>query len=348
MMFAEDKALSMIGCLTDAKGNRALKPSDQPDVDAYLHVDHQDEKGVYLSGYKIQIVGAAGAQYVAVMPTTGLKEGEEKFAICAVMPRDAEGLTVVETRNPSDRRREEEGWDGIDSGSTQAYLIFDNVFVPHEHVFLNGEVKYAGAVLGNFTSLYRAAIGGCVAGQGDVMIGAALGMARANGLSQKAVQDKLTQMAINNETTYAGGLGAIYAGKQHKSGAWYPNTLLAHVNKIHVALMPWNTKQLAQEISGGITETGCIPSYADMQSPEYGEKLLAAMDAGVPGADRVKMARLVEWLTVGAGIPGCMHGGGSPDTAKAVIKGATKWDAYVDYARKLAKVESPLKEEKKK
>lgn len=93
------------------------------------------------------------------------------------MPRDAEGLTVVETRNPSDRRREEEGWDGIDSGSTQAYLIFDNVFVPHEHVFLNGEVKYAGAVLGNFTSLYRAAIGGCVAGQGDVMIGAALGMA---------------------------------------------------------------------------------------------------------------------------------------------------------------------------
>ena len=348
MMFAEENALSMAGALTDGKGNRALKPSEQADVDTYLHVDHQDDKGVYLSGCKIQICGVVGAQYVMVMPTTGLKEGEEKYAIAAAIPRDAEGLTIVETRRPSDTRSEEEGWDGIKSGTTQAYLLFNNVFVPHEHVFLNGETKSAGAILGNFTSLYRAAIGACVAGQGDVMIGAALGMVRANGLSQKAFQDKLTQMAINNETTYACGLGAIYAGKQHKSGAWYPNALLAHVNKVHVALLPWNTKQLAQEISGGITETGCIPSYADMMHPEYGEKLLSTLDSAVPGTDRAKMARLVEWLTVGAGIPGCMHGGGSPDTAKAVVKGATKWDNYVDYARKLADVESPLKEEKKK
>ena len=348
MLFAEDNALSMAGALTDGKGNRALKPGDQTDVDSYLHVDHADEKGVYLSGCKIQICGVAGAQYVMVMPTTGLKEGDEKFAICAAIPRDAEGLTIVEARRPSDRRAEEEGWDTIRSGTTCAYLLFDKVFVPNEHVFLNGETKYAGAVLGNFTAIYRSAIGGCVAGQGDVMIGAALGMARANGLSQKAFQDKLTQMAINNETTYAGGLGAIYAGKRHKSGAWYPNALLAHVNKVHVALMPWNTKQLAQEISGGITETGCMPSYADLTSPEYGEKLLSTLDAGVSGEDRAKMARLVEWLTVGGGIPGCMHGGGSPDTAKAVVKGATKWDNYVDYARKLADVESPLKEEKKK
>lgn len=348
MIYAEEHALSMAGALTDAKGNRALKPSDQEDPDAYLHVESQDEKGVYISGYKIQICGVVGAQYIMVMPTSGLKEGNEKFAIAAAIPRDAEGLTIVETRRPSDGRMEEEGWDGIKSGTTQAYLIFDKVFVPHEHVFMNGEVKGAGSVIGNFTSLYRACIGGCVAGQGDVMIGAALGMARANGLTQRAFQDKLTQMAINNETTYSCGAGAIYAGRQHKSGAWYPNALLAHVNKVHVAALPFETRMLAQEISGGITETGCIPSYADMMNPEYGQKLLASMNAGVGGADRVKMARLVEWLTVGGGIPGCMHGGGSPDTAKAVVKGATKWDSYVDYARVLANVESPLKEEKKK
>lgn len=347
MLFAEEHALSMAGALTDAKGSRALKPCDQEDPDAYLHVESQDEKGVYLSGCKIQICGVAGAQYIMVMPTSGLKEGNEKFAIAAAIPRDAEGLTIVETRRPSDERMEEEGWDGIKSGTTQSYLIFDRVFVPHDHVFMNGEVRGAGSVVGNFTALYRAAIGGCVAGQGDVMIGAALGMARANGLTQKPFQDKLTQMAINNETTYSCGAGAIYAGRQHKSGAWYPNALLAHVNKVHVAALPFQTRMLAQEISGGITETGCIPSYADMTSPVYGEKLLAAMKAGVNGADRVKMARLVEWLTVGGGIPGCMHGGGSPDTAKAVVKGATKWDAYVEYARSLAQVESPLKEEKK-
>ena len=155
-------------------------------------------------------------------------------------------------------------------------------------------------------------------------------------------------MAINNETTYSGGAGAIFAGKQHKSGAWYPNALLAHVNKVHVAALPFNTRMLAQEISGGVTETGCIPSYQDMMNPEYGPALLESMRSGVCAEDRIKMARLVEWLTVGGGIPGCMHGGGSPDTAKMVVKGATKWDQYVDYARSLAGVESPLKEEKKK
>ena len=104
MMYAEEHALSMAGALTDAKGNRALKPSDQEDPDAYLHVESQDEKGVYISGYKIQICGVVGAQYIMVMPTSGLKEGNEKFAIAAAIPRDAEGLTIVETRRPSEGR----------------------------------------------------------------------------------------------------------------------------------------------------------------------------------------------------------------------------------------------------
>jgi len=347
-IFAEEKALSLSGALTDAKGNRALKPSQQDNPDMYLHVKEVRSDGVVIRGFKNQICGTVGSQYVMLMPTTGLGEGEEPFAVAAAVPRDVDGLTIVETRRPSDDRTEEEGWDGIKSGTTQAYLIFDDVFVPNEFVFMNGEVKYAGACIGNFTSTYRATIGACVAGQGDVMIGAALGMARANGLAQKPFQDKLTQMAINNETTYGLGVGAIYCGKNHPSGTYYPDALLSHVNKVHVATLPYGTKVLAQEISGGIAETGCIPSYKDLMSPLYGKQLLESLRSGVSGEDRVKMARLVEWLTIGGGVPGCMHGGGSPDTAKMVVKIATKWDKYVDYARALADVESPLKEEKKK
>jgi len=347
-MFAEDNALALSGALTDAKGNRALKPGQQDNPDFYLHVKETRPDGVVLSGFKTQICGTVGSQYVMVIPTTGMAEGEEKFAIAAAVPRDAEGLTIVETRRPSDTRAEEEGWDGIKSGTTQAYLIFEDVFVPNEHVFMNGETKFSGRCVGNFTAIYRAAIGACVAGQGDVMIGAAIGMARANGLVQKAFQDKLTQMAINNETTYACGLGAMVEGKQHASGAFYPNALLAHVNKVHVATLPYTTKILAQEIAGGIAETGCIPSYADMMNKEYGPKLLESLRSAVSGADRIKLARLIEWLTIGAGVPGCMHGGGSPDTAKMVIKAATKWEDYVGYAKKLANVEAPLVEEKRK
>jgi len=347
MRFCEDNAVTLAGALTDAKGNRALKAGQQPNKDSYLHVVEQKADGIVIRGYKIQICGVAAARYIVVMPTTGFGADEKEFALVAAIARDAEGVTIVETRRPSDTRAEEEGWDGIKSGTTQAFIIFDNVFVPNDQVFMNGENKYAGMVLGNFTNIYRAAIGACVAGQGDVMIGAAIGVARANGLTQKAFQDKLTAMAILNETTYGLGLGAIMAGKSF-GGAWIPDALLAHTNKTYVATLPQTTRMTCIEICGGITETGCMPSYIDMKSPLYGDHMYKAMAGAGDAETRTKMARLVEWLCVGGGIPGCHHGGGSPDTARMVIKGATPWESFVNYAKDLAQVDRALLVEEKK
>ena len=343
-VFMEEKALATCGALTDAKGDRSLKAGGQPDPDVYLRVARQSDDGVVLSGYKTQICGAASSQYIIVCPTSAYGEDEKEYCVACAIPRDAEGVTLVETRKPSDTRVEEEGWDGIKSGTTQAYIIFDNVFVPNEYVFMNGEYRYTGVLLGNFTSIYRAAIGACVAGQGDIMIGAALALARTNGLTRKAFQEKLTQMSINNETTFGLGLGAIYNGSGHASGAYYPDPMLAHLNKIYVAKLPYDTKVIAQEISGGIAETGCMPSYMDLMSKENGEKLLAALKAATNAEDRIRLARLVEWLTVGAGIPGCMHGGGSPDTAKMVVRSVTPWERYVELACILAGVDETPRE----
>ena len=346
-LFMEENSLSTCGALTDAKGNRAQKAGQQENPDVYLRVVEQRDDGVVIRGFKNQICGTAAAQYIMAMPTTGFGEDEKEYCIAVAVPRDAEGITVVEARKPSDTRVEEEGWDGIKSGATTAYIIFEDVFVPHERVFLNGEYKYSGDCVLNFTAIYRAAIGACVAGQGDVIVGAAIAIARANGLSQKTFQDKLTQMSINNETTFGLGVGAMYRGKKHPSGVYFPDPLLAHVNKMHVASLPYETKLLAQEIAGGIAETGCMPSYKDMMTPGYGEKILKSLTAASKPEDRIKLARLIEWLTIGAGVPGCMHGGGSPDTAKMIIRAATPWESYVDCACSLAKVE-PLKEAKKK
>ena len=93
-----------------------------------------------------------------------------------------------------------------------------------------------------------------------------------------------------------------------------------------------------------------MPSYDDFMSEEYGEKLLSSLQGAdnTKPEDRIRMARLLEWLTIGTGVPGCMHGGGSPDTGRLVVRLTTKWDELVDLARNLAVVENPLREEKKK
>jgi 4-hydroxybutyryl-CoA dehydratase/vinylacetyl-CoA-Delta-isomerase len=127
--------------------------------------------------------------------------------------------------------------------------------------------------------------------------------------------------------------------------------ITAHTNKVMVATLPYETKRLTQEIGGGIVETGCMPSHQDFTNPEYGELLQKYYKAGSASAQaRLKVARLSEWLTIGGGVPGCMHGGGSPDGARLMVRFGTPFEEYADYARMIMGIEEeipdPLKKKK--
>jgi 4-hydroxybutyryl-CoA dehydratase/vinylacetyl-CoA-Delta-isomerase len=346
---AQKKGLVVAGALTDAKGDRSLKPSEQPDRDSHVHVQEVRQDGIVVSGAKAMICGVAASNEIFILPGTAYNEEDRDFAVAFVVPRDIEGLTIIEARRASDGRELEDGFDIPETGITQAYLIFQDVFVPRDRVFLCGEYKYTGRIITYFTANYRACIGACVAGQGDVMIGAAALTARTNGLPASVFSSKLTDMAVNNETTFGLGIGAMALGKRHAAGGWVSDSLLAHTNKVQVATLPYVTKRICQDIGGGIAETGCFPSYADFTHPQNGELVRKAFKAGVNSSAeaRARAARLTEWLTLGAGVPGCMHGGGSPDGARLVVKALTPLEDYIGYARRIAGVEEQVPEPKK-
>ena len=341
---AQENGWTMAGALTDGKGDRSLNPTKQPDPDAYVHIVERRDDGIVVRGCKAMIAAVAAANEVFVVPTTGLGPDGADYAVGFAVPRDIEGLTIVECRGPSDGRAYEgETWDYPDTDITQGYLIFDNVFVPNERVFMAGEFKYAGEFIGGFTANYRANIGACVAGQGDNMIGSAVIVSRANGISEKKFYDKIVDMAIYNETTYVMGIGSVALGHQHAAGNWLCDTLSAHANKYNVGYFPWLTKRLCQDICGGLVETGCFPSYKDFQSEQYGDKLKKYFKAGPASAEvRAKAARVAEWLTVGGGIPGCMHGGGSPDGARLVVRLHTPIEEFVGYAKRVARIDEDI------
>ena len=346
---AQKEDITISGALTDPKGDRSKPASLQKDPDMNLHVIDSNDKGITVRGAKVMICGVAAANELFIMPGTGYKEPDKDYAVSFVIPRDIDNLTIVETRRPSDTRELEDGFDNPVNigGITQAYLLFDDVFIPKERVFMNGEYKYSLNAVMNFIAPYRAAIGGCVAGQGDVMIGAAALMARANGISEKVYREKINKMIINNETTFGLGIAASALGKKHESGVWIPNPLLSNVNKVHVATLPYDTKRIVQDIAGGIGETGCLPSYKDLNDPKYGELLKKYLKANCTGESRAKISRLIEWLTIGSGVPGCMHGGGSPDGAKLVINLQTDMNKYMDLAKRLIDLKEDIQVEKK-
>jgi len=334
---AQEKDITVAGALTDSKGLRSRPPSRQPDPDSYLHVVKRRSDGIVVKGAKVMICGVAAANEIFVMPTTKMRREDADYAVSFVIPKDSEGLTIVEARHPSDGRDQEEGFDNPVSkgGITQAYLFFENVFVPRERVFMDGEYAYAGEAVFRFTLPYRSAIGGCVAGQGDVMIGASILMARANGLDEKVFRDKIVDMIINNETTFGVGIAAAVMGTQHPSGEWLPDPVLSHANKIHVATLPYDTKRLAQDIAGGIAETGCIPSYQDFMDSGYGSLIEKYLKSNSPAETRIRIARLIEWLTIGGGVPGCMHGGGSPDGARLTVWAQSKLEEMIGMAKRV-------------
>lgn len=347
---AQEKGLVVAGALTDAKGDRSMRPSQQPNPDSNLHIKEVREDGIVISGYKAMICGVAASNEIFLLPGGAYREEDKDFALACVVPRDIQGLTIVEARRPSDTREFEDGFDVPETGITQGFLFFEDCFVPNDRVFLCKEFKYSGKIIEFFTANYRACIGACVAGQGDVMIGAGALMARANGLAGATFANKFVEMAVNNETTFGMGIGAMAMGKKGPGGMWVADSLLAHANKVHVATLPYETKRICQDIGGGVVETGCFPSSKDFNDPKYGHLVQKALKASVrfSAETRARAARLSEWLTLGAGVPGCMHGGGSPDGAKLVVRALTPVEKFVAYARKIAGITEEVPEPEKK
>ena len=91
------------------------------------------------------------------------------------MPIDAPGLTFVLGRQSCDSRSLEPS--GVDVGNAEyggqeGTVIFDDVWVPNERVFMDGESEYAAVPVERFTAYHRRSYV-CKAGLGDVLIGAA-------------------------------------------------------------------------------------------------------------------------------------------------------------------------------
>lgn len=188
--------------LTDPKGNRALPPSKQADPDAYLRVVKQDKKGIRIRGCKAHQTGAVNSHWIAVTPTSAMREPDKDYAVTFVTPTNTKGITYVYGRQSCDTRKLEKG--SIDVGNAkfggqEAYIIFDDVFIPWEHILMCGEWQFAGRLVEIFANYHRASYGGCKSGMGDVLIGAAALMVEFNGTEKAShIRDKLQEMVHLN------------------------------------------------------------------------------------------------------------------------------------------------------
>jgi 4-hydroxybutyryl-CoA dehydratase/vinylacetyl-CoA-Delta-isomerase len=288
-------------CITDAKGNRSLPPGKQDDPDAYVRVVDRRKGGVVIRGAKLHITGASLGHELMTIPTKSMKAGEEAYAIACAVPVNAPGVKIVNTsyapRHPDVRSFPVSSRIHMPEG----FVIFDDVFVPTERVFLDGETRYA-AIFAHSLGLWER-LGGLsgMAEEADQLVGFAQLVAEANGLAGEShIREKISEMIIHATLVRAGLEAAIANCQITPEGAATPNELYTNAAKYHAAANYGLMIRHLHDISGGSILTA--PTVPDLENPETGDLVRKYMGTmkGVDGAYRTRLFHALRDLTADA------------------------------------------------
>jgi 4-hydroxybutyryl-CoA dehydratase/vinylacetyl-CoA-Delta-isomerase len=342
LKYVQENDLVVDGAMTDPKGDRSLRPSQQSDPDMYLRVVRESSDGIVVRGAKVHQTGALNSHEICVMPTIAMTEADKDYAVSFAVPSDAPGIVYIYGRQSCDTRKLEGSEMDVGNaryGGQEALVVFEDVFVPWERVFMCREYQFSGDLVERFAGYHRQSYGGCKVGVGDVLIGAAAQLAEYNGASRAShIKDKLIEMIHLNETLYSCGIACSCQGRRTASGTYLIDLLLANVCKLNVTRFPYEIARLAEDIAGGLMVT--MPSEKDLRHPEIGpyiEKYMKGVDS-VPAEHRMRMLRLVENLTLGCAAVGyrteSMHGAGSPQAQRIMISR----QANLEHKKKLARI----------
>ncbi len=331
----------VVGAMTDPKGDRSKGPADQPDPDQYVHVVERRDDGMVIRGAKLHMTGAVNSHEILVMPTTAMDERSKDYAVVCAVPVDAPGVTMIFGRQASDDRRDRK--ERIDSGKPtfgavggEAVIVFEDVFVPRERVFMDGETEFTGTLVYRFAAHHRANYGACKTGLMDVLTGAVSYLTQMQGTAKGShVRDKITEMIHLSETLYSSSIACSAEGWPTPSGAFMVDTMLANVCKQNVTRFHFEVARLALDLAGGFIAT--LPSEYDLESDEVGHLVRKYFSgvAEIPTEDRIKIGRLIEAMTGGTALVESMHGAGSPQAQRIMILREGDLDKKVQLAKAL-------------
>lgn len=323
---------------TDVKGDRMLRPADQPNPEAYVRIKERLSDGIVVSGCKIHISEASVSDEVLCVPTRALRPEDKDYAVAFAIPSDWEGLKQVVTVH--NFRPREHFKRGFMPGATDSYMIFDNCFIPWERVFLAGEWQHGGTLALLFALFHRHSYSGCKPAIGDIILGTAALAADVNNI-QKAphVREKLAEIIMTIELGYAAGYTASDLGKPevympgvgfvpYGPGSYIPNSIYCNVGRCLSGEAVYREAEIFCDISGGITAT--FPHEKDFLNPDVKDLLMkyTKRSSNISVEDQAQLWRyLGDWLCSAAGginNVGNYHGGGSPVMEQIAI--TTQYD----------------------
>jgi 4-hydroxybutyryl-CoA dehydratase/vinylacetyl-CoA-Delta-isomerase len=333
--------------MTDVKGDRSLRPSQQqPHQDYYVRIVEERSDGIVVRGAKAHISQAPLCKEILVTPCRAMREEDKDYAVAFAVPVNAEGLTLIcaepEVSEPGNF------FDHPISSSVyinDATIIFEDVFVPSERVFLKGEWEFAGDVAYMFANFHRLSAETYKAMELELFTGAAVLMAEYNGVERAShIRDKLTWLVMFAEATEVMGQAACdYCVSEPDSDLVYPNPMYANICKFYFADNWHQATKYIQDIAGGIVAT--CPSSKDFLNPETRDLLDKYLGgkAGIPTEHRLRLVKLIRDLTSSYEDVLTIHAEGSLAAQMLSVYVLADFERYKAAAKRAARIRDGTK-----
>ncbi|KAH8050617.1 4-hydroxyphenylacetate 3-hydroxylase [Aureococcus anophagefferens] len=292
--------LTVGGAMTDPKGDRSKPRHAQEDPDMFVRVVDRRPDGVVLRGAKVHQTGTLNSHWMVVMPGQRLAPADADYAISAAIPVDDPRVSYILGRQSCDTRSMEPS--GVDVGNAkfggqEVTVVLDDVFVPYDRVFMDGETEFAADLVERFTAYHRRSYV-CKAGASHI-------------------KDKLIEMTHLNETIFGMGIAASMSAKPTPAGNYEPDDLAGGV----VVTMPSDDDFNSEEIGAILKKYLCAAPGVDPDDRRRVLRLIENMTMG-----RNAVGYLAE----------SMHGAGSPAAQRVLIQKLGQIAEKRGYARDIA------------
>ena len=296
-----DNDLRAAEVITDPKGDRSRRAHEQDDPDLYVRIVSRNDEGIVVRGAKLHITAASLVHELVVMPTKGMRQDEKDYAVSFSIPVGAPGVSII---NRSFAAPELNSFDYPASGHhsmPEGFVVFDDVFVPWDRVFLAGEVQLASRLAQSLGLWERT--GGLVGSVGASRL--FVGLAQLVTEMQGKERDAICQNTIAELICYAEMLrmSLDYACKHYEttpSGMVHPNALAVNASKYYYAANYHDAVKKLHDLAGGLVLT--LPAEADLRNEASGRYIRKYL-ATKPGVDvetRMRVYNLIRDLTADA------------------------------------------------
>jgi len=336
---------------TDPKGDRTKRPYEQEDPDQYLRVIETKEDGIVVRGAKINITNTPYADEIIVVPCRFMGPEDKDYAVSFAIPADWDGVKLL-ARPAYFKKIKNLDIRTLTMGDSETFIIFDDVFIPNERIFLNAQgdprqTPYAGFLALMFAHFHRHSYTGCKTATSEILASAAALVAEYNGIENTShVKEKISHIIGTAELVFAAGESSALHSEKAPSGTQVPDEILTNAGRRLAGQEIYNEYKILADLSGGLIAT--LPFVESFYSEEVGDlaKKYLKRNPKVNPENILKCFKGIECLAV-SDIAGLLqvaglHGGGSPQMETITMMGRYDLEKLKNISKYLFGIKSKL------